>query len=188
MGSSALSSSREIQAPPSQPTFGPAQFRLVSTFTAVAGGVFLLVFDAGWIPGVTNQKGAIGTYLILGVAIYLFAIAVACWIIFGRIAARRAIKLSLSTDGLRAVLASQSTLSFPWSTPSFEATIIEPSTDLSEPLSIQMKAGKSRASCLVTRQGAGLLQDEARRNNMSVESVVNGKPPQTWTMVTIRHP
>jgi hypothetical protein len=130
--------------------------------------------------------GATGTYLILGVAVYLFVIGGVCWILFGRIAARRANRLILSSAGVVAVLPNGSSVRFDWSEPGLKTVITQWSTDVTQPLSIQLSTSHKRAFGSIDPSGLELVESEARRNNLSVESTVNGKPPRVWTVVEIQ--
>jgi hypothetical protein len=147
----------------------------------------LIVFDAGWIPGLTNQRGVTGGWLTLIAAFYLFALAAVAWVLFSRIAARRANRLIVSGSGVTAVLPDLAQVLFSWADPGFEATITQWSTDASRDRSIQLRDGRLSAFGFATAAGADVLEGEARRNNLKVESKVMGKSPRTWVVVRIEH-
>jgi hypothetical protein len=152
----------------------------------VVAGVSLVIFDLGWIPGVTNQMGTAGEVVILGAAAYVFAMAPFGWFLMGRTIARQAVRVTVSSAGISAVRADGSTLAVSWTEPSFEGELSGPKSSPDRSMSFQWGAKGGRAWAQVTRSGASLLVETARRNNLVVDVVTVGKPPREWTVTKIR--
>lgn len=178
----------DIQAVEPSRQFGPRQMRKAVTITAIAGGVFLLIFDLGWIPGITNKNGTTGTLVIYAAAAYFLAMGAFAWFLFGRTISRRALRLTVSSNGLTAILGDQSSLKVAWSNPTFDGGVTDWTQAPTNPLAFQLRADGRQVWTRITRPGFVLLETEARRNNLSVETVTNGKPPRTWTVTRIRSP
>jgi hypothetical protein len=176
----------EIQAEAPVPSFGPNQFRKVVVAATVVTGAFLVIFDLGWIPGVTNQMGTAGEVLILGGAAYVFAMAPFGWFLMGRTIAREALRVTVSSAGISAVRADTSTLDVSWTEPSFEGELSGPKSSPDSSMSFRWGSRSGRAWAQVTRSGASLLLETARRNNLIVDAVTVGKPPREWTVTKIR--
>ena len=152
----------EIQAEAPVPSFGLNQFRKVIVAVAVVAGVVLVVFDLGWIPGLTNQMGTIGEVVILGGAAYFFAMAPFGWFLFGRTMARRAVRVTVSSAGISVIRADDSALTVLWTEPTLEGELSGPTSSSDLPLSLQWRAKGDRAWAQVTRSGASLLMGMAR--------------------------
>jgi hypothetical protein len=179
--------STDILAPGPTRPFGPAQFRKVVTPVAIVGGAGLVIFALGWIPGLHNERGSLGELAIYAGAAYMLAIGGVIWYWFGRIASRQAIRLSVSSGGLDAVLANHVRLAASWSDPSLEGEMTDWSPGAMSPLRFDWKVGGNRAYARITREGSALLEAGARRNNLRVETVVKGTPPRTWAVTRLRH-
>lgn len=167
-------------------SFGPRQFRLLTTGTALACAAFLAAFGLGLIPGLDNQRGITGESAVLAGAAYLAGMGIWGWILLTRTMNRRARQISVSETGLRFEFPSIPGFVAPWSDPRMSITVTQFGADPHATLSFQLRLGKRKAYGPIAASGMEVLEREAGRNQLTFDREVRGKPPQTWTVWTLR--
>jgi hypothetical protein len=123
---------------------------------------------------------------VLGSAFFL---AIGLWVqrTLGRAFHQRFAKLTVSEQDIRAVRTDDSEVAARWPDPALRIVMRTPpaSSSLVSPF-LELRVGEQRAYGSVTREGATLIESQASRHGLHIETGPWGKPPETWTAVEIR--
>lgn len=166
-------------------SFGARQFRLTAVIGCLACAVFLAIFALGWIPGVTNQMGMTGEFIIFGFVFFLVGCAVWAWFLFAPIVRDTANRVDASSSDIRISYPAAPELVVRWSDPSLTLSVIQYSTGPGVPLNFLVKAGNRRAFASIRPDSLPELSQMAQANGRTMAAQVRGKPPRTWTVWTL---
>lgn len=162
-------------------------FRRVATFGSFVCGAFLVIFDLGWIPGLSNQSGRLGTIGIGVGAAFLFGCGIFAWLLFARFVSRAASRLTVTSTGLVAHLYGGATVDLPWLDRDFVAQITVSTAYPTASVFLSVRGSGGQVTARITREGLSLVAAEARQHDLTVEQSAPQKSQQWVEVTTIKH-
>jgi hypothetical protein len=166
---------------------GVAMLRNVATLGSFACGAFLLSFDLGWIPGLTNQSGEVGAAVVGFFAVLLFGFGVFAWLLFARFVNRCASRIVVTSSGIVATLFSGAAVDLLWSDPKFEVQVTVFTDSPTSSAFFSGNGSQGRITGRVTREGLALVIEEARRHGLLVDQRAPEKAGPLVVVTTIKH-
>jgi hypothetical protein len=167
----------EIQADVSEPLAGAGMTRASVVTAFVAAGVLILVFglaDVGVstvMPGPSDTPHLVAVTLAIGLGCALIAIGIFLDLRSGRRLKMRAKKISVSSHGLEFTRMDGRVIVASWRDPSLRLTIQTPHpSEPAAPLVLHYGAGRLSTNGWITRIGSTLIEAEAARSGLIIES------------------
>jgi len=177
----------EIQREPTGPAPAGALFRGLASGGLMLVGVFLALAGLAVIPGVHVVYGSATGWGSVGLGCALVVLGVFNYVWIGQVFARRANRITVSSRGLELQRIDGVIVRAAWKDAGLRVDISNPTpNDTSGPVWLNCVTPAGEAFGPITRSGSTLVEAEAARNGLRIETSTMGRPPRTTVRVEIR--